>query len=248
MTNEIEKPNPDDVLAAITSFNDPSIITNIFRELGWTYSFEIKEWLILAKQNANLSVKSKALIQLRHLLQEAAETAGYTAKISQTMPNAQGGQTTFSAKRISGILNPVKQIKSTIKESKNVQTEETRTEPNRESDRRENETENGSGENTPSPDRGSKEDSIRDTRRAFPLGDAEFGGIEPPDGGEISGRVAGGCGDGADNCKDSGTTQRGEGIGNGGSGGVIEGGSPCIKTRPPTCDRDLFPGISSAEE
>ncbi|GAG82799.1 unnamed protein product, partial [marine sediment metagenome] len=122
MTDEIEKteqPNPDDVLVAIQSFNDPNIIINIFRDLGWTYSVEIKETVTLAQQNANLSIKFKAIKHLRELLREAAETSGYVANVSQTMPNAQGGVTTFHAKRIAGALNPVKKIESTIKESEN---------------------------------------------------------------------------------------------------------------------------------
>lgn len=86
-----EQPDPDEILAAITSFNDVSIITNIFRELDWTYSLEIRETLALARQNANLSIKFKALKHLRELLKEAAEASGYVARVSQTFPNAQGG-------------------------------------------------------------------------------------------------------------------------------------------------------------
>ena len=230
MLDEIEKsePSPDDVLAAIQSFNDPSIITNIFRELNWSYSLEIKETLIMAKQNANLSIKFKAIKHLRELLREAAEAAGYTAKVSQTFPNVQGGSTTFSAKRISGVLNPVKKIESTKnKESENdviqkQQTKETRTESNRGSDRGESQD---TGTNSPEP--------VRDTGCAFPPGDVESGGTESQDGGETSRQVPG-----------AGTT--------GGEKRITPGeelpGNPCISTRPPTCDQNLFPGISSAEE
>lgn len=217
MPNEIEnsEPSPDDVLAAIQSFNDPSIITNIFRDLGWSYSLEIKETLTMAKQNANLSIKFKAIKHLRELLREAAETAGYTAKVSQTFPNAQGGQTTFSAKRISGILNPVKKIESNeIKETQNDK-EETRTEPNRGSDREQSEAE-----------REHPTETERDTRRAFPPGDADVGGTEPSDGGETAGRA---------------------GAGNGESPSSESPDNPCVKTRPPSAgSRELFPGVSSA--
>ena len=221
MTNEIEKseqPSPEDVLAAIQSFNDPSIITNMFRELGWNYSLEIKETLALARQNANLSIKFKALKHLRELLREAAETSGYTARVSQTIPDAHGGTTTFSAKRIANILNPTKQIESKIKESENDK-KETQTEPDRGCDRGQSQTKN-TGESVneqsrPKPISDSTE-SVRDTGRAFPLGDAESGGIKSQNGSEASRDVAGGT----DN--------------------------PCIQTRPPTCDQDLFPGISSA--
>ena len=223
MPNEIEKseqPSPEDVLAAIQSFNDPSIITNMFRELGWNYSLEIRETLALAKQNSNLSIKFKALKHLRELLREAAETSGYTARVSQTISDAHGGTTTFSAKRIAKVLNPMKQIESTeIKESQNDK-KETRTEPNRGSDRgqsqsKKRETERPTGECSSDP---SSTEPIRDTGRAFPVGNAGSGGTEPPDGGETS------------------------------RAGIGEGNTnPCIKTRPPTCSRDLFPGITSAE-
>lgn len=216
MPNEIEKSesSPDDVLVAIQSFNDPTIITNLFRNLGWTYSFEIKETIDLAKQNANLSIKFKAIKHLRELLREAAETAGYVANVSTTAPNAHGGHTTFSAKRISGILNPVKKIESTeIKELQNGKTEK-RTEPDRGSDREQSKAE-----------REHPAETKRDTRRAFPLGDADSGGTEPPDGGETTGRA------GADNSD---------------SHGSESPDNPCIKTRPPTCDQELFPGVSSA--
>lgn len=227
MPEEIEKseqPNPDEVLAAITSFNDPSIIVGIFKELGWSYTFEIKEWLMMAKQNANLAVKSKALIQLRKLLREAAETSGYIANVSSTAPNAQGGHTTFSAKRIAGVLNPVKKIESTIKEIENGKTKET--ESDRGSDRGQSQTEGDIGR---TPERISQQDTERD---------AGTGGTEQADGGEASeqrpdiGREINSRGkENIKSCSDS------DGARN-----------PCVKIRPPTCNRELFPGIASAED
>ena len=229
MTDEIEKsePSPDDVLTAITAFNDPAIIINIFKELGWTYSFEIKEWLIMARQNANLSVKAKALIQLRKLLREAAEASGLVANVSQTFPNTQGGHTTFQAKRIAGFLNPVKEIESTeIKESQNDKTKEPRTKPNRESDRRQSQD---TGEQFPEDSEGYPRPT------ADPERDVESGGTEPVGGGQTPGPVPGGIpsGDNPSRIGDSPTS------GN---------DNPCIKTRPPTCDQDLFPGISTSAE
>jgi len=221
MDNEIKKPespSPDDILAAIQSFNDPGIITNIFRELGWSYSLEIKETLIMAKQNANLSIKFKAIKHLRELLREAAETSGYTANVSQTFPNAQGGQTTFQAKRISNILNPTKQIESTIKEPKDDKIEETQS--NRGSDRSESEETQDTGDAFPSLE--GCPGATPDPKRS-----SESGGVEPSNGGETPRPVPGGT-----SGKDSDSEER----------------NPCIKTRPPTCDQDLFPGISSAEE
>ena len=256
MNNEIEKSeqsSPDDVLAAIQSFNDPSIITNIFQKLGWSYSLEIKETLIMAKQNANLPIKFKAIKHLRELLREAAETSGYVASVSSTVPNPQGGHTTFSAKRIAGILNPVKKIESTeIKETQNDE-KEIRTEPDRGSDRRQ--SEGKSKEEIPQrnnegfrksdaipegeSDQTNSTESIRDTRRAFPAGDADSGGTESADGGETPRPIPGGAAsdrEGMLTTDDTSDNNAGEGDTN-----------PCIKTRPPTCDQDLFPGITSAE-
>lgn len=224
-----EQPDPDEVLAAIQSFNDPAIITNIFRELNWSYSLEIKETLNLAKQNANLSIKFKAIKHLRELLREAAETSGYVANVSQTTPNAQGGYTTFHAKRIAGILNPVKKIESSeIKGNQNDQ-KETRTKPNRGSDRGQGQTERQScrpaGECNCDP--GSSEPE-RDTRRAITERDADSGGIEPPDGGKTTGRTRNQSTQDDSDSKES---------------------NPCIKIRPPSAgNRDLFLGISSEED
>ncbi len=238
---EIEKtnqPNPDDVLTAITSFNDPVIIMNMFKELGWTYSFEIKEWLTMARQNANLAVKAKALIQLRKLIHEAAETAGFVANVSQTIPNAQGGQTTFSAKRMAGMLNPVKQIESTIiKEPENGSNPKSQPESesipeiNRGCNRKESQR----------PKSETTEERLlggNDTHDQFPLGedsgrtntpgDTILGGLESIDGGKAPGQQSR-AGD------DSGRTSE-------------TGDSPCIQTRPPTCDPELYPGISTSAE
>ena len=238
MTNEIEKseqPKPDDVLAAITSFNDVSIITNIFRDLGWTYSIEIQETLALARQNANLSIKFKAIKHLRELLREAAEASGYTANVSSTMPNAQGGTTTFHAKRIASALNPTKQIDSIIKEPENDK-QEIRTESDR-----------GSNRGTSQDNKGHSEDSRQtgiqeistgnDTGKQFPVESGRTKServsgpddVKPVDGGETSGSVSGGVKKSSSN--------------NG-----YSPNDPCISTRPPTANEDLFPGISTSAE
>ncbi len=245
MSNEIEKtksPNPEDVLIALTSFNDPSVLTGIFKELGWNYTFEIKEWLAMARQNANLAVKAKALIQLRKLLHEAAETAGYTANVSQTIPNAQGGQTTFSAKRMSGMLNPIKQIESTIiKEPENDRKPEHQTESDRGCNRKESQRPNDN-----SPSKGT------DTLDQFPLeeGDGRAnsegvvtpGGLESRDGGEAPGRQRSDTSNESSNVGGRTASTADETKGNSGKD------NPCIETRPPTCNQDLYPGISTPAE
>ena len=215
------------MLAAIQSFNDPSIITNIFRDLGWNYSVEIKETLALARQNANLSIKFKALKHLRELLREAAETSGYVANVSQTVPNAQGGVTSFHAKRIANVLNPTKQIESKIKESENDK-KETRTDLDRESGGGQSQTENTEESVDEQSRPGDSSEPIRDSRCAFPIGDVDSGGTESQDGGEAPRTVAGDSKSDRARLKD-------------------KGENPCIKTKPPTCDRDLFPGISAGE-
>ena len=246
--SNIEKsnqPSPEEILATIQSFNDPAIITNIFRELGWNYSLEIRETLMMVKQNANLSIKFKALKHLRELLREAAEASGYIANVSKTIPNAQGGQTTFSAKRIAGILNPVKKIESTeIKEPKNDK-QEIQTESNRGSDRGSSQDNEGhskdSGQprnqevSTGNPDGVSGEIN---TLQQFPVEsgrtksgrDGESDSVKPVDGGETTGPVPRGA-EKSSLCN-----------------GTITKDDPCISTRPPTCDQDLFPGISTSAE
>lgn len=243
-----QQPNSDDVLAAIQSFNDPSIITGIFKELGWSYSLEIRETLAMAKQNANLSIKFKAVKHLRELLREAAETSGCVANVSQTIPNAQGGQTTFSAKRIANILKPTKQIESTIKETQNERIQETKPEPDRGRDRPESErpeSQDSKGDNPGRIQKGSSggTDTLenisrgidtleqfppgRDTGRADTSRDVVSGGTESTDGGETPEQQPG-----VVNSNDD--TEKGE--------------NSCIKTRPPTCDPKLFPGISTSTE
>ena len=291
MPEEIEKseqPSSEEIATAILSFNDPAIITNLFKQLGWSYSLEIQETVTLAKQNANLSIKFKAIKHLRELLREAAETAGYIANVSSTSPNAHGGHTTFSAKRIAGILNPVKQIKSTeIEGTQNEQrkTNKPQTEhlPIREKsdrgcDRRESQetrtsdhTKNVGGNKSIKGAGGTS----TDTREVFPVEDVgaeQRGTSEPADStglGSPKSRDRGTPpelrpGPGNDDClnKDN------DGENSGGSTGsniITENphidskytgknqqgnnndvGNPCVKTRPPTCDRDLYPGISSA--
>lgn len=251
MNNEMEKsesPNPDDVLSAITSFNDPAIIVGIFKELGWSYTFEIKEWLMMARQNANLAVKSKALIQLRKLLREAAETSGLIANVSSTIPNPQGGHTTFSAKRIAGVLNPAKQIESTeIEGTQNDQKETDKPKTRIKSEESES-------------NRGSNRGESQDTRDTFPssercpgatvepVRDVELGGTEPPDGGTLFGqRLKGGATPDSTGCSEQLRGQPKD-ILESTSSPISKEDNPCIKTQPPTGDRGLFPGISTPAE
>ena len=107
-----KKPDIDDVAAALMSFNDVNVINSVFKQMGWTFSVEIEETVKMAQQNSNLSIKMKAVKHLRELLREAAELSGLTANVSQTVPSANGGHTTFQAKQLALTLNPTRQIES----------------------------------------------------------------------------------------------------------------------------------------
>ena len=246
-----ESPNPDEVLVAIQSFNDAAVIINIFRELGWNYSFEIKETLMMAKQNANLSIKFKALKHLRELLREAAETSGLIANVSRTVPNSGGGHTTMSGKRIAGMLSPVKKIESTvIKESQNDQIEEIK--PNRGSSGQPDE--NDTAEVFPQEDHGANPPGS-----SRPPDSSGLGSPKPADGGtppkqrQSNDNYSDKDNDG----KDSGSPAGGNAITENPDSSskeshqgrdVADKTNPCVKTRPPTCVRDLFPGISTSAE
>lgn len=124
-----KKPDPEDVAAALASFNDISIITSVMGQLGYTLTYEIEETVRMAQQNSNLSIKFKALKHLRELLKEAAEMSGLTAKVSQTTPGPNGSHTTFQAKQMALTLNPTRQIESReIKNDKEQQQQETQSE------------------------------------------------------------------------------------------------------------------------
>lgn len=140
--------SPDEITDVILSFNDPSLIANVFRHLGWSPSLELTETVKLAKQDNNLNVKLRAIKHLRELMKEAAESSGLIANVSQTRPLPGGGSTTFHAKRIVEAMNPTKKIESTqIGESENV--EKRKEEPNRTGDRQESRDSSAGGNDNP---------------------------------------------------------------------------------------------------
>lgn len=96
------------------AFNDPNIISQIMKQLGWSCSDEIYETLSVVRQNTNLGAKIAALRHLRKLLHDAAESSRVVTKVSKTIPAEDGSQVTFSAKRIAEVLKPLKQIESKI--------------------------------------------------------------------------------------------------------------------------------------
>lgn len=238
MTDDIQKQSEhDEILEALMSFNDPGIIVTLFRQLGWSYTLEIQETIKLAKQNANLSIKFKAIKHLRELLREAAETSGYVADVSSTSPNPQGGQTTFHAKRMAGFLSPAKQIKSVeIKEPEDDQTKGNQTIENRGRDRQE--SFGGTDTNSVFPsdaDRPGETCNHQSDNGEQGEDSAESGGTEPADGGThpecgLPGGDTGGIQESSVNPEGTSTS---------------EGDNPCVKTRLPTCNHDLYPGISA---
>ena len=54
------QPEVDEVLAAITSFNDANVVMAVFQQLGWNCTEEIKETLSVARQNTNLGVSKQS--------------------------------------------------------------------------------------------------------------------------------------------------------------------------------------------
>jgi len=125
--------SPDEITNVLLSFNDPSLIANVFKHMGWSPTLEITETLKMAKQDNNLNVKLRAIKHLRELMKEAGEASGLIANMSQSRPLPGGGSQTFHAKRIMAAMNPTKKIESTqIGEAENV---EEKAEPNRTSNR-----------------------------------------------------------------------------------------------------------------
>ena len=126
--NEIKEATPEDVMGAILSFSDPNILAHILKQVGWTFSDEIKETVEMAKQCENLSVKLSAVKHLRELLKEAAETSGMVANVSRTIPGKDGEITVIHAKQMASALAPAsKQIESkVIEEKENEQETETK--------------------------------------------------------------------------------------------------------------------------
>jgi len=118
------RPSVEDVSAAILSYSDPNLIAGVLNQLGWSCNQEIIETLYMARQNENLSVKLSAIKHLRTLLKEAAEASGLIGNVSRTIPGADGSTMTFSTKRMTTALNPVKKI-----DSKEIINDETKQEP-----------------------------------------------------------------------------------------------------------------------
>jgi hypothetical protein len=265
---EIEKqPTQEEIVQALMDFNDPGVIVTLFRQLGWSYTFEIQETIKCAKQNANLSIKLKAIKHLRELLKEAAETSGYIANVSSSKPNADGGHTTLHAKRVVGLLNPTKRIESTeVKESENDQKEQT--ESDRGSDRGPSQEKSGTDTNSIfTTDEYNAGSESRDGEIPNPKANSgsespssvESGGIESSGRGTLPEcRNSGGDRDGDANSETSSETNsrsvteterdcpsKRNKIG---ESGDDSSNSPCIKHRPPTCDHDLYPGISASAD
>lgn len=244
MTEEIEQISPEEVTSAILSYSDPNLVTGLFEQLGWSPSAEIIETLYIARQNVNLAAKLSAIKYLRQLVRESAEAAGLIGTVSKTVHGRDGSHTTFSARNMATALNPKrKQIK--IKEIKNVEqrTEETvdggssGKKDGREGDNSPPTNNTKETGNTPSggPDRG------RDRG-------AGVGGSENGDHNVESGNSAGGAIPIDKIFETRGDHSDADGEGNEYEQPPREGATdnPCVEHRPPTCDRELYPGVSGA--
>jgi hypothetical protein len=233
MNNPIEKSeqiSPEDATGLILSFGDVNLVSSLFERNGWTLSEEIRETLIIARQNQNLGAKLSALKYLRQLVKETMETSGMVAKVSRTIVDGEG-VTTFSAKRIATALNPTKKTESkeipNVEQEQHTETEEidaggcseqeaggrlggsAGTDPGRDSDAgagrlsstNEIGTETSAGYLSEVPECDSPRDEIQSQNNDDQLG------IPPGD-------------DDTDN--------------------------PCIQHRPPTCNQQLYPGVAGS--
>lgn len=255
---EIEKKKDvsiEEVQNAILSFNDANIVTNIFKQLGWSVNEELLETISIARQSINLASKLSAIKYLRKLLNEAAEASGMLAKVSRTVPGQDGGMTTFSATQMAQSLNPTKKVESTeLNQEKQNDRQEQKPEPveigrgrpRTESTRdpsagidtnelfapgtqRLGESGNAGGENGTTDKRSDKSSTgehSRDETSECEGPDAEDGRNNSPS--ESANRRQGERKDRKSNT--------GFGIRN-----------PCVQHRPPNGSSKLFPGVSSAE-
>lgn len=251
--------SPDDVADVILSYNDPNLIANVFRQMGWTPTLEIIETLKVVRQDMNPGAKLRAIKYLRELLREAAEAAGLIANVSQSRPLPGGGHTTFSAKRIVSAMNPGKQIESTqIEEPKDGEKREEK--PNRNSTGEESRdpsageidnrriAEGGSGCEEINSDgkykspggEGIPTEHVPNGHPTSPpeAGVGQPGSSEPAHRGVAPGQAE--ESDTNDAFPPSGETEIPEQLREG------ETGNPCVQTRKPDCDRTLFPGISGS--
>lgn len=233
MNNLPEKPEEmsvEDVTSLVLSYNDPNLITQILTSCGWGVSEEIFETLKVVRQNLNLGAKMTAIKHLRTLLKESAEAAGMIGSVSRTIPGADGSTTVFSAKRITTALNPRKQIKSEeINDGRKERTEQTDTGGSPESE---------GGGDAGDGSRGADAGGGSDSSSGEHIGTDEIGTATPAGDNSSEERSSGddfgsaGDGDGDDERRAA------------ASEGIDNTDNPCIQHQPPTCRRDLYPGVS----
>lgn len=169
--NEIGKNlTAEEVTDVVLSYNDPNLVANVFKQLRWSPSLEIVEVLKLARQDTNLSVKLRAIKQLREMMKDAAEASGLIANVSQSQPLPGGGSTTFQAKRVVSAMNPTKKIESNQIGDQN--NEQEREESNRAGDR---------------PEGGRTDDPSAGCRTDDGTGDDKLGRSTDGDDGEATG-------------------------------------------------------------
>jgi hypothetical protein len=255
---EIDKPNPEEIVSLLTAFADINLAAALFEQQGWTFTEEIRELTYVAKQSLNLNAKLTAIKMLRQIVKDTMEASGAIGNISKRIKEEDGSETVFSAKHIARALNPKKQIIS--QEISNDETE------------REQKTEVNTG--SPGGQCGKRNIGTDDGRRSGNsynednkggsghIGTDDAGGdTDRGDVGRCDGDAAGNASDGKSASADKETISY--------SGKPPETGNPggddsepagtddyieppregdtdnaCIQHRPPTCRRDLYPGIS----
>lgn len=238
-SNLPEQVNPDEVTDLILSYNDPNLVSNLLDVFGWSVKTEILETLKIAKQDLNMSAKLKAIQYLRTIIRETAEASGMLRTVSQQVKGDDGSISTFSAKNVMTRLNPSRK-RIPNQEKPNVQEE------------KERQTERSAEDNGGSPGAESAGGSIPEpaaVERGDDTGDSKHRGGDEAER-SVSGREHDTSGYGIPIDTQGGCTgdapRRDDGAGD--VPGHIQdegsGGHPCVQQQPPTCDRNLYPGIS----
>lgn len=257
MTRELDQITPEEVTSAILSYSDPGLVTSLFNQLGWCPSAEIVETLYIARQNVNLAAKLSAIKYLRQLVRESAEAAGLIGTVSKTIHGKDGSHTTFSARNMATVLNPER--KSVI--AKEITNVEQRTEG-------QNNNSGSLGKSDNIGQRSEREGTVgtKETGQGADTGDTGNKPCGGTDRGRDRGAGVGGSPVG-DQDIESGNSAEGSNTGSiptseifgapGDDSGATEDrdeykqppregatDNPCVEHRPPTCNQDLYPGVS----
>jgi len=207
---------PDEMVGLILSFSDVNLVSSLFEQYKWTLNEEIKEILYVCRQNQNLAAKLSAIKMLREIVKDTMENSGMIGNVSKKIKGEDGSELVFNAKNISMALNPNRKKVESVQEISNDTKQSEQT--------KETEQDNGS--------LGGQGDSRCPSAECGRDNTSGDGGCE-------CGKISGGEIDAEDASEPeySGRPLADEGQ---------VGDSPCVQHKPPTCRRDIHPGISGS--